>query len=825
MASGVQIRSGRTLMSAVVALALTLAAVVVVLLGSNRADAAVNHGGQVVPESVRRDIPVVLDGRVFAHAQVGNRIFVGGDFQQVELPDGTVVTQPFIFAYDINTGAFDTAFRPTVNKLIRDLQPTPNGDGVYVAGLFTNWDGAFPLRLAKLDAQGNLDTGFVANASARVMSVAVRADKVFLSGDFNDINGTPRIGFAAVDATTGAVDPGFVMDITWPTKTPSYGRTIALTSDGNTLFGLYFGRAVNGQVREAVVKIDVSGPTAVLTNWSIDWSGQQGDRECLNALRDLAISPDDSFIVIGGQGADNPPNCDSVLRYPAGGNAQVAYDWVARMYSSVFSLAVSDAAVYAGGHFCGAPKNPIPAGGISSDWTGKANVCDVNDPLAAVNPSVLDPNNAVFRKQMAALDPTTGQALPWDPGSNNLVAVYDLTLIDRGLLAGHDGDRFNEIRTGRSGFFDFGGAEDTIAPSIATTDPVNGAVLANPTQLAGTASDNETVADVTIRLKNITTDQWLQTNGSFGPNAADLNVTVTANGLGAVAWSVPVANLPVGQYEVRGFSTDAVGNTSTPMVSTFEIPGATTCTVALDANDDPVITWSGFTDGQVDNVFVRRDGKWAHTGGAGSGSWTDTAVQPGDHTYLVRWRPGGTTVNVNCTPSPITVPTPGVGGDACTATINAAGDVVLDWVAVPGASTYFVRDDDGWVATVNGSTSYTDTAPVVGDRSYYIRHYVGGRTDVPCTPSPITVGGGGGGGADCTVSLTPNGDVNVSWTEVTGVTQYFVRDNDGWVATVSNATSTVDTSPTSGARSYLIRHWSGGVRTDRACTPDPLNVP
>ena len=822
--TGEEVRSKRLLVPTVVALALVLAAMAVVVLGSNRADAA-NHGGQVVPESVRRDVPVVLDGKVFAHAQVGNRIFVGGDFQQVQLPDGTVLTQPYIFAYDINTGAFDTAFRPTVNNLIRDLQPTAAGDGLYVGGLFTNWSGSFPLRLAKLDAQGNLDTGFVANASARIMSIAVRSDKIFLTGDFNDINGTPRIGFAAVDANTGAVDPGFVMDITMPTKTPSYGRTVVLTSDGNTLFGLYFGRMVNGQIREAVVKIDVSGATATLTNWNIDWNGQQGNRECLNALRDMAISPDDSFIVIGGQGADNPPNCDTVIRYPVAGNGTVGYDWVARMYSSVFSLAVSDAAVYAGGHFCAAPKNPIPAGGISSDFAGTANQCDVNDPLAAVNPSVIDPDNAVFRKQMAALNPTTGQALPWDPGSNNLVAVYDVTVIDRGLLAGHDGDRFNDVLTGRSGFFDFGGAADTIAPSISATDPANGAVVSAPTQLAGTASDNQSIAGVTIRLKNITTDQWLQPNGSLGANQADLNVTVTPAGLGAVTWSVPVANLPVGQYEIRGFAADEVGNTSTPMVSTFEIPGDASCTVALDANDDPVVTWSGFTDGQVDNVFVRRDGKWAHTGAAGSGDWTDTTVQAGDHTYLVRWRPGGTTTDVTCAPSPITVPTPGVGGDACTATINAAGDVVLDWVEVAGASTYFVRDDDGWVATVNGSTSYTDTNPVVGDRSYYIRHYVGGRTDVTCAPSPITVPGGGGGGAECTVSLTANGDVNVSWTAVNGVTQYFVRDNDGWVATVNNATSTVDLNPTSGARSYFIRHWTGGVRTDRACTPDPLNVP
>ena len=59
-------------------------------------DARANVQGQIVNDLARRELPVVLDGEVFAHAQVGNRIFVGGDFQQVRLRDGSVITQPHI---------------------------------------------------------------------------------------------------------------------------------------------------------------------------------------------------------------------------------------------------------------------------------------------------------------------------------------------------------------------------------------------------------------------------------------------------------------------------------------------------------------------------------------------------------------------------------------------------------------------------------------------------------------------------------------------------------------------------------------------------------
>ena len=57
-----------------------------------------------------------------------------------------------------------------------------------------------------------------------------------------------------------------------------------------------------------------------------------------------------------------------------------------------------------------------------------------------------------------------GRALAWDPGSNAFLGTFDLTLIDRGLLAGMDSNRYNQILTGRSGFFDFGGFTPPVPP-------------------------------------------------------------------------------------------------------------------------------------------------------------------------------------------------------------------------------------------------------------------------------------------------------------------------------------------------------------------------
>ena len=130
---------------------------------------AADHG-QLVVESPRRNVPVILDGDVRAHAQIGDRIFVGGQFQQVQRPDGTTITQPNIFAYDINTGLLDENFRPAVDGGVFALEVNPRGDTLYVGGGFVTWDDSSVQRVAKLDAFGNRDTIFQASASAGSVS-------------------------------------------------------------------------------------------------------------------------------------------------------------------------------------------------------------------------------------------------------------------------------------------------------------------------------------------------------------------------------------------------------------------------------------------------------------------------------------------------------------------------------------------------------------------------------------------------------------------------------------------------------------------------------
>ena len=128
----------------------------------------------------------------------------------------------------------------------------------YVGGRFSTWDDSFVGRVTKLDAFGNRDTSFQASASAIVRDLAVTNDDVYLAGSFLWVGDEERAGFAAVDANTGAVDLDFEFNVENSEADGQLARGIVVTSDGNSVFGLHFGTSINGETREALVKIDTS---------------------------------------------------------------------------------------------------------------------------------------------------------------------------------------------------------------------------------------------------------------------------------------------------------------------------------------------------------------------------------------------------------------------------------------------------------------------------------------------------------------------------------------------------------------------------------------
>lgn len=86
--------------------------------------------------------PNLLDGDVQSVAQIGDRIFIGGNFTQAEEAGSTtVLSRDRVLAFDATTGKIDTAFHPSFDGEVSKLLPAPDGRSLYVGGIFKHIDG------------------------------------------------------------------------------------------------------------------------------------------------------------------------------------------------------------------------------------------------------------------------------------------------------------------------------------------------------------------------------------------------------------------------------------------------------------------------------------------------------------------------------------------------------------------------------------------------------------------------------------------------------------------------------------------------------------
>lgn len=420
--------------------------------------------GTVVPEQPKRLWPRITTGAVNGGDQVGDYIVYGGEFTSVTLPDGSVVARSNVVAFNINTGELLSTFAPTLDGTVSVVEAGDTPGTVFLGGKFKKVNGVSRARLAKLDlATGQLITGFKANASAEVKTIARSGDRLFIGGQFGAVNGITRSRLAEVSSTTGAVNTNFDVPVTgsrasgcrvdgWcGSLSGPIVRAVRVTPDGGTLMVIHRGDLVGGLTRWGAAKIDISSTVPVVSGWRTNlWDlAQNNGRKDFVGIVEGDMSPDGSMIVFTNIVGNFPPLHDTVVALPVAGSDLVSPLWVTQNFDSNYGLAVSDAAVYVGGHFCWTESPLSSTPGLY--WPG---ALGNQYSCTSISGSVFQPMT-IARYHLAALDPSNGTALPWNPGSNNSNnGVNFLRTIPRGLLLGHDGTRVDQINVGRSAFFD-----------------------------------------------------------------------------------------------------------------------------------------------------------------------------------------------------------------------------------------------------------------------------------------------------------------------------------------------------------------------------------
>lgn len=414
----------RVLSVAVAAAAVTAGAAV------PTADAAIQQDAVVSANPVNWT-PNVLDGTVRAIAVVGSKVVVGGNFEKVkQAGSSTTISRHNIFSFDMSTGKIDTKFVPKVDGTVYALQSGTSGS-VYVAGSFVNTNGAALGGLTKLNvADGKAVKGFNARVGhGLIFDMIRRGSHVYIGGEFTTIAGATHAPLARVDATTGKADPGLNISVTTPRQGALKIFKMAVDpADSRLIIDGTFTR-VGGQRHYQIAMINTSG-TPKLSTWATERYATPCSSSFDTYMRGIDFAPDGSYFVVVTTGAPHGTAqlCDSAARWESDktgtGQNPTWVNWTGG--DTLLSVSVTGKAIYVGGH---------------QRWQDNPQGHDSAGP------------GAVSRPGIAALNPTGGKALSWNPTRTRGHGVETLIATSKGLFVGSDTDELGHEYHGRVGMF------------------------------------------------------------------------------------------------------------------------------------------------------------------------------------------------------------------------------------------------------------------------------------------------------------------------------------------------------------------------------------
>lgn len=497
--------------------ATTLVAVLVSTLGMlavpTVAHASVPQPG--VPSAmVSSATPDVGDGTVYAIVKVGSRVFLGGNFTSAtSRGSSTATARANLLSFDSATGVIDPAFTPQVNGEVDSIIEGPNNT-IYIAGAFKTVNGK-NLRLARLDAAtGALIASWKPKAfSAATTSLALSGDVLYVGGIFTKVAGVAHRGVVALNATSGALLPWFDVNTSGrhgkgSAKGGQGAKTIKVNPAGTQMVVIGNFTSVTdaqGSVdRDQAFLIDLGPGTASINR---DWKTLKFTAQCYNhafdsTVRDVDYSPDGSYFVIvstgGGGGTGNTDGskslCDAAARFESDGSGtNVVPTWISYAGGdSLWSVAVTGSAIYAGGH---------------QRWANNANG---NDTAGA---------GAVPRPGLTALDPQNGLPLSWNPGRNPRGAgAFALLATSDGLYVGSDTSWIGNFqwRRERIAYFPLAGGSTLPSNQVGTLPGsvyLAGGLTTGADTLRSRTLDGSGTVGATVDADS--SSAWSQVRGSF----------------------------------------------------------------------------------------------------------------------------------------------------------------------------------------------------------------------------------------------------------------------------------------------------------------------
>src|SRR5207244_3786034 len=185
-------------------------------------------------------------------------------------------------------------------------------------GQFTNFNGTAIKNVARLNADGSIDPSFNPGTGPNfsVNALAVQSDgKIVIGGGFSNVNGTARKGIARLNAD-GSLDTSF---------NPGSGTdfnsvsTLALQTDGNILIGGLF-NSDNGATQNSLARLNANGYLDSSFNPSATRGTFAGGAFC------VALQPDGKIVIMGGFTNVNGTARTAIARLNADGSLDTSFN-------------------------------------------------------------------------------------------------------------------------------------------------------------------------------------------------------------------------------------------------------------------------------------------------------------------------------------------------------------------------------------------------------------------------------------------------------------------------------------------------------------------
>ncbi len=329
--------------------------------------------GTVYTSAIQSDGKIILGGefgafngvnayriaRINSNGSLDESFNQGTGFNQTVLTsviqnDGKILVGGFFTSYNgtninriarLNTdGSIDVTFNPgggfdgTVNTIA--IQP----DGkLIVGGQFTSFNGTTRNRIARLNSDGTLDTGFVPGLGFdnAVFSISLQSNgKIVAGGNFSFFNGVSKNNIARID-TDGSLDGTFDSGLGFD----SWVHTTTIQPDGKIVLGGGFS-SFNGTALNRIARLNEDGTLDVSFN-----SGTGFDA----VVWSIAIQSDGKMIVGGDFSAYNGTLLNRIARLNGDGSLDLSFDtgtgfdsFLATVYTTSIQF---DGDVIVGGQF------------------------------------------------------------------------------------------------------------------------------------------------------------------------------------------------------------------------------------------------------------------------------------------------------------------------------------------------------------------------------------------------------------------------------------------------------------------------------------------